>query len=127
MYPTKFEQASDSFRRSVKFFNWYVPRPAPVREVGLADEYFRIRHELRKKMVAEDAEEAAENRTNLRTVSIMERVAIIQEMCGRLLKLPAEVESLKGRVHKLESVVHVKFLVYLYVYINSKKLLINSK
>ena len=107
MYPTRIEGASESFRRSVKFFNWYVPRPAPVHEVGLADEYFRKRHELRKKMLAEDAEEAAENRTNLRTVSIMERVAIIQEMCGSLLKLPAEVESLKGRVQKLESVVHV--------------------
>ena len=60
-----------------------------------------------KKMLAEDAEEAMENRTNLRTVSIMERVEIIQEMCGSLLKLPAEVQSLKGRVHKLESVIHV--------------------
>ena len=58
-------------------------------------------------MLAEDAEEEEENRTNVRTVSIMERVSIIQEMCCSLLKLPAEVESLKGRVHKLESVIHV--------------------
>ena len=127
MYPTRDESASQSFRRSIKFFNWYVPRPAPVKEVGLVDEYFRKRSEARKKMLAEDAEEEEENRTNVRTVSIMERISIIQEMCGSLLKLPAEVESLKGRVHKLESVVHVKFLVYQYVYINSKKLLINSK
>lgn len=107
MYPSRAEGASESFRRSVKFFNWYVPRPPPVAEVGLVEEYFRKRSEARKKMLAEDAEEAMENRTNLRTVSIMERVEIIQEMCGSLLKLPAEVQSLKGRVHKLESVIHV--------------------
>ncbi|PWA37409.1 phospholipase-like protein [Artemisia annua] len=100
LYPSRAE-------RSVKFFNWYVPRPAPVAEVGLVEEYFRKRSEARKKMVAEDAEEAAENRSNLRTVSIMERVEIMQEMCGSLLKLPAEVESLKGRVHRLESVIHI--------------------
>ncbi|PWA56063.1 phospholipase-like protein [Artemisia annua] len=107
LYPSRAESASESFRRSVKFFNWYVPRPAPVAEVGFVEEYFRKRSEARKKTVAEDAEEAAENRSNLRTVSIMERVEIIQEMCGSLLKLPAEVESLKGRVHKLESVIHI--------------------
>ncbi|PWA46772.1 phospholipase-like protein [Artemisia annua] len=107
LYPTRDEGASESFRRSVKFFNWYVPRPAPVDEVGLVDEYFRKRSEARKKMVAEDAEEDAENRTNLHAVSIMERVEIIQEMCGSLLKLPAEVQSLKGRVHKLEFVIHI--------------------
>ena len=110
MYPSKAESASASFRSSVKFFNWYVPRPAPVAEVGLVEEYFRKKSEARKKMEAEDAEEAAENRSNMRTVTIMERVEIIQEMCGSLLKLPAEVESLKGRLHRLESVLHVYFL-----------------
>ncbi|PWA45732.1 phospholipase-like protein [Artemisia annua] len=101
------EGASESFRHSVKFFNWYVPRPTPVDEVGLVDEYFRKRSEARKKMLTEDAKEDAENRTNLRTVSIMERVESIQEMCGSLLNLPAEVQSLKGRVHKLEIVIHI--------------------
>ena len=124
MYPTRDEGASESFRRSVKFFNWYVPRPAPVAEVGLVDEFFRKRREARKKMLAEDVEEEAENCSNLRTVSIMERVEIIQEMCGSLLKLPAEVDSLKGRIHKLESVIHVSILIQHYVIVHSLKLVI---
>ncbi|PWA75250.1 Leucine-rich repeat-containing protein [Artemisia annua] len=90
LYPSRAESACESFRRSVKFFNWYVPRPAPVAEIGLVEEYFRKRSEARKKMVAEDAEEAAKNHSHMRTVSIMERLEIIQEMCGSLLKLPAE-------------------------------------
>lgn len=76
-------------------------------KLGLLMSIFVKKVKHGKKMLAEDAEEAMGNRTNLHTVSIMERVEIIQEMCGSLLKLPAEVQSLKGRVHKLESVIHV--------------------
>ena len=108
MHLSRDESASESWKRTVKFFSWYVPRPAPVTQVSIVDEYFRKRSEARKKMLAEDAEEEAENRAKpLRTVSIMERFESIQEICGSILNLPAEVERLKGRVHKLESVMHV--------------------
>ena len=104
LYPTRAEAESEWYTKGIRFFNWYAPRPAPVvSRGGLFEDWLRKRAELRAKMHEIDNEVPAPHAKH----TLQDRVRTLQGICNGFMLLPAEVNSLRSRVHKLETIIQV--------------------
>ncbi|PWA72397.1 phospholipase-like, Aminotransferase-like mobile domain protein [Artemisia annua] len=102
LYPTKAEAHSEWYTKGIRFFNWYAPRPAPVvNHGGRFEDYLRKRAELRAKIHRIDNEVPAPESCD----TLQDRVRTLQGICNGLLMLPSEVNSLRSRVYKLETII----------------------
>ncbi|GJR74296.1 hypothetical protein Tco_0086661, partial [Tanacetum coccineum] len=86
---------------------WYVPRSPPVFIGGLYGEYLNKRSAVRaaKKKSSEDFHPSE----CVQEASLIDRVCDLECICETLLTLPKEVKSLRGRIHKLESIIRSTF------------------
>ena len=104
LYPTRAEADTEWYNNGIKFFNWYAPRAAPVvNPGGLFEDYLCKRAALRAKNHDIDNEVPAPQAS----YTLQDRVRTLQGICNGFMLLPAEVNSLRSRVHKLETVVQV--------------------
>ncbi|PWA90833.1 phospholipase-like, Aminotransferase-like mobile domain protein [Artemisia annua] len=100
LYPTRAESDTEWYTKSIRFFNWYAPRPAPaVNRGGLFEDYLCKRAALRAKIHAIDNEVPAPQAS----YTLQDRVRTLQGICNGFMLLPAEVNSLRSQVHKLET------------------------
>ncbi|PWA64685.1 phospholipase-like protein [Artemisia annua] len=100
LYPTRAEADTEWYTKGIRFFNWYAPRPAPaVNRGGLFEDYLCKCAALRAKMHAIDDEVPAPQAS----YTLQDRVRTLQGICNGFMLLPAEVNSLRSRVHKLET------------------------
>nr|GEW65829.1 phospholipase-like protein [Tanacetum cinerariifolium] len=82
---------------------WYVPRSLPISIGGLYGEYLNKRsaaHAAKKKS-SEDFHPSE----CVREASLIDRVCDLECICESFLTLPKEDKSLRGRIHKLESII----------------------
>ncbi|GKA30728.1 hypothetical protein Tco_0717033 [Tanacetum coccineum] len=105
--PTKDEVQCNWYAPSNDNFMWYVPRSPPVSIGGLYGEYMNKRSAARtaKKKSSEDFHPSE----CVREASLIDRVCNLECICETLLTLPKEVKSLRGRIHKLESIIQSTF------------------
>ncbi|GJT47213.1 phospholipase-like protein [Tanacetum coccineum] len=105
--PTKDEVQCNWYAPSNDYFMWYVPRSPPVSIGGLYGEYMNKRSAARaaKKKSSEDLHPSE----CVREASLIDRVRDLECICKTLLTLPKEVKSLRGRIHKLESIIQSTF------------------
>ncbi|GKA83213.1 phospholipase-like protein [Tanacetum coccineum] len=105
--PTKDEVQCNWYAPSNDYFMWYVPRSPPVSIGGLYGEYLNKRSAARaaKKKSSEDFHPSE----CVREASLIDRVRDLECICETLLTLPKEVKSLRGRIHKLESIIQSTF------------------
>lgn len=96
LYPTRAEAESEWYTKGIRFFNWYV-----VIRGGLFEDWLRKRAELRAKMHKIDNEVPAPHAKH----TIQDRLRTLQGICNGFMLLPAEVNSLRSRVHKLETII----------------------
>ncbi|PWA54984.1 Nonaspanin (TM9SF) [Artemisia annua] len=100
LYPTRAESDTEWYTKGIRFFNWYAPRPSPaVNRGGLFEDYLCKRAALRAKIHAIDNEVPAPQAS----YTLQDRVRTLQGICNGFMLLPAEVNSLRSRVHKLET------------------------
>ncbi|PWA61132.1 phospholipase-like, Aminotransferase-like mobile domain protein [Artemisia annua] len=100
LYPTRAESVKEWYTKGIRFFNWYAPRAAPaVNRGGLFEDYLCKRAALRAKFHAIDNEVPAPQAS----YTLQDRVRTLQGICNGFMLLPAEVNSLRSRVHKLET------------------------
>ncbi|GKB81796.1 hypothetical protein Tco_0948691 [Tanacetum coccineum] len=105
--PTKDEVQCNWYAPSNDYFMWYVPRSPPVSIGGFYGEYLNKRSASRaaKKKSSEDFHPSE----CVREASLIDRVRDLECICETLLTLPKEVKSLRGRIHKLKSIIQSTF------------------
>ncbi|GKE05390.1 hypothetical protein Tco_1397408, partial [Tanacetum coccineum] len=104
---TKDEVQCNWYAPSNDYFMWYVSRSPPISIGGLYGEYMNKRsatHAAKKKS-SEDLHPSE----CAREASLIDRVRDLECICKTLLTLPKEVKSLRGRIHKLESIIQSTF------------------
>nr|GEX28296.1 phospholipase-like protein [Tanacetum cinerariifolium] len=86
---------------------WYVPRSPLVSIGGMYREYLNKRSAARaaKKKYSKDFHPSE----CVREASLIDRVRDLEGICDTLLRLPKEVKSLRGRIHKLKSIIQSTF------------------
>ncbi|GJY18602.1 hypothetical protein Tco_0390093 [Tanacetum coccineum] len=104
---TKDEVQCNWYAPSNDYFMWYVPRSPPVSIGGLYGEYMNKRSAARaaKKKSSKDFHPSE----CVREASLIDRVRELECICETLLTIPKEVKSLRGRIHKLESIIQSTF------------------
>nr|GEU96274.1 phospholipase-like protein [Tanacetum cinerariifolium] len=105
--PTKDEVQCNRYAPSNDYFMWYVPRSPSVFIGGLYGEYINKRLATRaaKKKSSEDFHPSE----CVREASLIDRVRELKCICETFLTLLKEVKSLRGRIHKLESIIQSIF------------------
>ncbi|GJS44167.1 phospholipase-like, aminotransferase-like mobile domain protein [Tanacetum coccineum] len=105
--PTKDEVHCNWYAPSNDYFMCYVPRSPLVSIGGLYREYLNKISTARapKKKSSKDFHPSE----CVREASLIDRVRELECICETLLTLPKEVKSLRGRIHKLESIIQSSF------------------